>query len=225
VVRERPVGLEEVGHRVDRQSLEHGWQHHTGHAVGGVDHDAQRLHGARVDEGHDSLDPARPDVFFADRSFGTCPLPGTGRPPPDVQQAGVASHRERAAANDLHARVLLRVVRRRHHHAAVQPELSDREIDHLRSDHADIRNVGTGLRRSAHEGRGHVRRREAHVTADGNRPRLELLDVGTPDCLGALFVELLRIDPAHVVRLEDLGVEHGPDASGNLSRLPGVSPS
>ena len=46
-------------------------------------------------------------------------------------------------------------------------------------------------------------------------PRLELLDVGPPDPVGAVLVELRRVDPADVVRLEDLRVEHG----GHRTRL------
>ena len=44
--------------------------------------------------------------------------------------------------------------------------------------------------------------------------RLELLDVGAPDRAGAVLVELGRVDPADVVRLEDLGIEHREDANG-----------
>ena len=37
---------------------------------------------------------------------------------------------------------------------------------------------------------------------------LELLDVGAADRVGALLVELRRVDAADVVRLEDLRVDH-----------------
>ena len=43
---------------------------------------------------------------------------------------------------------------------------------------------------------------------DRDPPRLELLDVRTPDRIGALLVELVGIDPSHVVRLEHLRIEH-----------------
>src|SRR5207253_1140655 len=55
--------------------------------------------------------------------------------------------------------------------------------------------------------------RQAHVLPDGDPPGLELLDVRAPDGVRPLFVEFVRIDPSNVVRLEDLGVEHGPDAN------------
>ena len=63
------------------------------------------------------------------------------------------------------------------------------------------------------------------------RARLELLDVGAADRVGALLVELRRVEPAHVVRLEDRRVEHAPmlrpGASANLLRLlaPRVDPA
>ena len=55
-------------------------------------------------------------------------------------------------------------------------------------------------------------RRMSRPTAIG--ARLELLDVGAADRVGALLVELGRVDAAHVVRLEDLGIEHGPILAG-----------
>ena len=45
----------------------------------------------------------------------------------------------------------------------------------------------------------------AHVAADRDRARLELLDVGAADGVGALLVELAAVEAADVVRLEDLG--------------------
>ena len=45
-------------------------------------------------------------------------------------------------------------------------------------------------------------------------PRLELLDVRAADRVRALLVELVRIEAADVVRLEDLRIEHAADAMG-----------
>jgi hypothetical protein len=100
--------------------------------------------------------------------------------------------------------------------AAFEPELADREIDHLRSDQAELDDVRARLRCTAHDGIGHRRRRQAHVVADGDLPRLELLDIRTADGVRAFLVELARIDPADVVRLEDLGVEHARMLLGRL---------
>ena len=72
--------------------------------------------------------------------------------------------------------------------------------------------VGAGLGGTLDRRRRHRRRRQPHVAPDRDPPRLELLDVGAPDRVGALLVELGRVDPAHVVGLEHLRIEHRPDA-------------
>jgi hypothetical protein len=100
-------------------------------------------------------------------------------------------------------------VRRRDRDPAVEPELADGEVEHLRADHADVGDRGAP-RGGTFDRRGrHRRRRQPHVVADGDPARLELLDVGPPDRVRARLVELRRIDAAHVVRLEHLRIEHG----------------
>ena len=96
--------------------------------------------------------------------------------------------------------------------AALQPELADGEVHHLGADQPQIEHVGSRLGGAPHHRRGHLRAREAHVAADRDPPRLELLDVGAPDRVGAGLVEIVWIDAADVVCLEDLRVEHRGDA-------------
>ena len=108
-------------------------------------------------------------------------------------------------AHDLHPRVLLRVVRGGDADAAVELELADGEIDHLRPDHPEVEHVGAAVGGAVDQRRGHRRRREAHVAADRDPPRLELLDVGAADRVRAFLVELVRVDAADVVGLEDAG--------------------
>ena len=73
--------------------------------------------------------------------------------------------------------------------------------------------------RRRHRGRG-----DAHVAPDRDPPRLELLDVGAADRVGALLVELGGVEPAHVVRLEDLRVEHALDSTDRRGCGTGPSP-
>ncbi len=54
-----------------------------------------------------------------------------------VEEPRLAPDRKRAAPHDLHARVLLRVVRGGDHDPAVERQLADREIEHLRPDHPE----------------------------------------------------------------------------------------
>ena len=132
----------------------------------------------------------------------------------DVQQPRLAADRQRAAPDDLHARVLLRVVRGGDADAAVEPELADREVDHLRADHPEVEDVRAAVGGALDHRPRHRGRRHAHVAADGDPARLELLHVGPPDRVRALLVELAPVDAAHVVRLEDGRIEHRRDASG-----------
>ena len=166
----------------------------AGHPVRRVDHDAQRLDRVEVDEGQHLLDEGRKDILLSDLSWDL--VPGRGRrghgSVADVQQARVAADRQRAAADDLHARVLLRVVRRGDLEPAVEPEIADREIEHLGADEPDVDHVGPGGRGALDRRLRHRRRRDAHVAPDGDPFRLELLDVGAPDRARAVLVDLVR---------------------------------
>ncbi len=211
VVREGAVGLEVAAHDLDLgQPLQHRREHHAGHAVRRVGHDRERLDRARVDEREHALDELLPDVVRLRPVPGSDPgaCPKGQRAVADVEQARLAADRQRPAADDLHARVVLRVVRGGDGDAAVEPELADREIDHLGADEPELEHVGACLGRAADDGLGHRRRRDAHVVPDGDPLRLEHLDEGAADRVGTLLVELRGVDPAHVVGLENLRVEH-----------------
>ena len=129
-----------------------------------------------------------------------------------VLEAGVAADGQGAGADDLHARVLLRVVRRGDADAAVEPELADGVVDHLGADHPEVADVRAAVCGAFHHGGGHRRRRDAHVTTDGDRTGLEVLHVGAADGVTALLVQLRAVEAANVVRLEDPWIEHSRDA-------------
>ena len=188
-----------------------GCEHRAAHPVRRVDHDAQRPDRGDVDEREHALEERGPDVVRLDvsrRDGSRCLTPGHGSIA-HVQKSRLAADRQRAAADDLHPDVLLGIVRGGDLDPAVEPELADGEIEHLRPDHAEVEHVRAGRDGALDHRFGHGRRRHAHVAADRDPARLELLDVGAPDRVGALLVELRGVQPAHVVRLEDLGVEHG----------------
>ena len=178
----RAVRLEEAADGVDREPVEHRREHRAGHPVRRVDHDAQRPDRLDVDEGEDAVDEGRVDVVLA----STSPRPAAARAEAalgavaDVEEARVAADRQRAAADDLHPRVLLRVVRGGDGDAAVETELADGEVDHLGADHPDVEDVGAAVGRALDERRGHRGRGDAHVAADGDPLRLELLRVARP---------------------------------------------
>ena len=124
MVRERAVRLEEAAHDLDlRQALEHPRQHRPGHPVRGVDDDPQGRDRRHVDEREHALDEAVPDVLGRDGAARRLPpVPANGTVA-DLVQPRLAPDRQRPAAHDLHPGVLLRVVRRGDHDAAVEPEL------------------------------------------------------------------------------------------------------
>ena len=97
---------------------------------------------------------------------------------------------------------------------AVELQIADREIDHLGPDEAQLEHIGSRVGRPFGDRLRHRRARDPHVVPDRDFPRLELLDEGTPDRVGAVLVELCGVDPAHVVRLEGLRIEHHQDANG-----------
>src|SRR5205823_157478 len=110
--------------------------------------------------------------------------------------------------------------RRGHLDAAVELELADGEIGHLRPDEAEVENLGAGVGSAAHDGVGHRRGREPHVAPDGDPARLELVDVRTANGVSAGLVELILIDPADVVCLEGFWVEHGADGTERAADWP-----
>ena len=183
VVRERPVRLEVTADDVEhRQPVEHRRQHRPGHPVRRVDHDPERpeRRRRRRTTARDRRNRARcPRSRISPRAASR--HSPRHRAVAHVEQAGLAADRQRAAAHDLHPRVLLRVVRRGDRDAAVEPELADREIDHLRADEPEVEHVRAAVGGALAHGRRHRRRREPHVAPDGDPRRRELLDVRAAD--------------------------------------------
>ena len=216
VVRERAVGLEVALDHVElREPRQHRRKHRPRHPVRRVDDDPQRPERPFVDEREDLCDEPVPDVgrrhLAALRDLEERAL----RVSPDVLEPRVAADGKRTGAHDLHPGVLLRVVRRGDAYAAVEAELADRVVDHLGADQPEVEDVGASVGRSLDQRRRHRRRREPHVAPHGDPGRPEVLDVAPSDPVGAVLVELRRVDPADVVGLEDGRGEHAPDARGS----------
>jgi hypothetical protein len=208
VVREGAVRLEEALHRVDRQALENRRQHRAGHPVRCVDHHAQRSERRGVDEGERAVHEPWIDVHLLEVTPSLHSAEAGQRAVAHVEQPRLAADGQRAFADDLHAGVLLRVVRGGHRDAAVEAEVADREIDHLRAHEPDVEHVGASVASALDHCRLHRGSVDPHVAADRDPVRVELLRVGATDRVGAVLVEVAAVDPAHVVRLEDGGVEH-----------------
>ncbi len=125
----------------------------------------------------------------------------------DVVDAGVAAQRKRALAHELRAVVLLGVVRRRNLRAAGMISAGDGEIHHVGRQHAVVGDVDALFDDAVDEGRDERRRREPHVVADGDLARAEIRREAGADGFRAVLVDVVRIDAADVVGLEDVGIE------------------
>ena len=96
--------------------------------------------------------------------------------------------------------------------AAVEAELADGAVEHLRAHHPDVDDVRARVGRAVDRRPRHRWSREAHVPPDRDPPRLEVLHVRATDGVRTVLVELVGIDASHVVRLERRGIQHGVDA-------------
>src|SRR5438270_253725 len=79
----------------------------------------------------------------------------------DIEQARCSADRQRAAADDLHAGVVLRIVGGGNGDATVELQIADREIEHLGADEAKLEDVGSSVRgpvahRCGHRGARHA---------------------------------------------------------------------
>src|SRR6187397_159922 len=102
---------------------------------------------------------------------------------PSQMSVGVAS-------DDLHPRVLLRVVRRGDDDATLESELADGVVEHLGTDHPEVEHVGAAVRRAVDHGGRHRRGADPHVAADGDPADPEVLDERAPDPVRAVLVDL-----------------------------------
>ena len=143
----------------------------------------------------------------------------------DLADAGVARQRQRAAADELRARVGLRVVRRGAHQAAVQVARADEVIEHLGADHPGVDDARALVADARDVALGHLRGGQAHVApdadpqvADGRRLQLaQHARERAPDHVGDVLVDLIAVQAADVVGLEDSRVDlhAGREASGH----------
>ena len=146
VVREAAVGLEVAADDVElRNSIEDRRQHHAGHPVRRVDHDTQWADRLDVDEREDLGDEARPDILAPDRPSARRGLEARLCACPDLGKSRVSTDRKRSAPDDLHPRVLLGVVRCGDADPAVETELGDRVVQHLRADEPELDRIATGV--------------------------------------------------------------------------------
>ena len=178
VVGEVPVGLEVVRRCLHGEAIEHRPDHGAGHAVAAVEHDRERPHRRGVDERRHAVVEPGVDVALRDLAG----LPGRRRLHAerallDLVEARVRADREGAAADDLHAVVGGRVVRRGHLQAALVAVLADREVEHLGADLTQVDDVRAGLGRAADGGGRDLGRRQPHVPADRHHLRLERGDI------------------------------------------------
>ncbi len=127
----------------------------------------------------------------------------------DLAEPGVARECLGAFARHFQAVVFGGIVGCRDHHAAVEAVLADGEVERVGRDEADVGDVGAGFVRPARERLEQGDARRAHVAADDDAAQPELLDERPADGVGRIVAQLVRVDAADVVALEDAGLERG----------------
>ena len=222
----RPVG----GDEVEAELLEQRADHRAGHPVAAVDDDAQRLDRAGVDELQRVGLEVFVDLDLLDGAAAGRVREARGDRAPDVLDAGVAAERDRALADELGARVGLRVVRGRAHEAAVELARADEPVEHLA---ADLPGVDDGRALGDHPvavAGGELGRAEAHVAAQADAQLAGRLAAEVrqhpceraPDRLRGVAVDLVAVQAADVVGLEDLvwngGCHEAADRRGWVGR-------
>ena len=143
VVREAAVRLEEAPHGSDRKPVEDRREHRAGHAVCGIEDNAERSDRLDVHEREDALCEGVVDILRALPSRLTVGRGFGERAVADVEEARSLPDRQGALADDLEAGVLLWVMRGGDHDPAFEPELVDGEVEHLGADQADVDDVGS----------------------------------------------------------------------------------
>ena len=123
----------------------------------------------------------------------------------DLGQAGVLADRQRARPAQLHAVVLGRVVAGGEHRGR-RVERAGGEVAEVGGGQPEVDDVGAGDQRALGEGGDQRLGRRAGVAADEHAGRPGERHEGVADAAGDRFVELVGIDPANVIGLED-GVE------------------
>ena len=225
IVRERAVRVEVAALGAQREAIEDRLHHRARHAVGAVQHDLQRRDRRGVDDREAALGEALQHVALPalPLGLGRAEL-ALERPVAHLLDAAVAAQRQRAATHDLHAVVLLGVVRGGHDQTALVAVLADGVVEHLGADETDVVDVAARVERRADRRLAQLCRGQPHVAADRHRARLELVDVGAHDAVHAVGVEFVGHEAPYVVGLEDRRVErHGrnPRRRGRALRGPG----
>jgi hypothetical protein len=209
MVRKRPVDGEAEARRPAGELVEQRRCHEAAHTAAGVEHDVERLDDRRVDEGQHLLDVLRQDVVGPHRARRRRRRrqPVGGDHVADVADAGIAAERGGAFPDHLDAVVLLRVVRGGDLRAALEVVLDDRVIQHVGAEHAVVDHVRPLLARALDERRGQCGRRRAHVTRDADLRCVQVCDESAPDLPRHLLVDLVGVQAADVVGLEDAGID------------------
>jgi len=172
-------------------------------AVPRIDNDLQRLERRTVDITQQVLDIGLAQIDPFDRTAldhrGVATLDHEAL---DVGQTGVATDRPRRFAHELHPVVVLRVVARGDHHAAVETHVKRGEVHLLGSTSPDIHDVDTGFGQTGGQRLRHPGAGQTNVVAHGDTLGSQEQLISMADTLGQRFGQLVADAPADVVGLE-----------------------
>ena len=206
MVRERAVELAEEHLEVEREPGEDPGHHEPTHAVRGVGHDLQGPERGDVDERADVGGELGEEILLPHLTALLGPLEEPRRDRVlDLGEPGGLADGRGAGPAELDAVVLRRVVAGGEHRGR-RVERSRGEVDEVGRREADVDHVGAGERGPLDEGAAQRDGRRPHVVADHDRRARGEPDERVADALGDGFVDLVRVDAANVIGLED-GVE------------------
>jgi len=190
----------------ERQSFEHLRHHEAAHAVRGVGDDHERFQRGDVYERTHVIAEGLEEVDVLDPARDLAARGHTGRDHLlDLREAGLLAHRRGAGPAELDAVVLRRIVAGREHRAG-RIELARREVDDVGGAKADVGHIRARERRTLDEGRGERHRRRPHVVTDDHLLGSGEVRERVADLARERLIDLIRVNAANVVSLED-GVE------------------
>ena len=144
MLRKRAVHLETEPRGVARESVEHRWRDETRDAAPSIQDETERTNERGVDEREHVVDVVLEEMLVGARAAGGDGVrdrPGNDHVP-DLRDAGVAAQGERGLPDELHAVVLLRVMRCRDLRAAVVAVPGHRVVQHVGAHQAVVGDVG-----------------------------------------------------------------------------------
>ena len=176
------------------------------HSVGGVDSDGE-MFASEIGKGCEKSVVGRANIFGDRRSFlsGIFPLFAQGQIA-DFLEAGALADRYRSAQGDFHAIVLFGIVRGGERNGGIDIQAAGGKVDHGSGDDTEVEHITAGVHYTLSEAFEEARAGTADIATDAEAFGFEMGDHGSADIVNIVFIDIIRVDAADIVGLEDTGV-------------------